>query len=73
MNVYCKFCGAKVPRYGSTNRVYHTGTQTITTEPQPRAGQPHVSTWMSAVDPDGLFCTLRCAALYGLRAAKGAP
>ena len=35
----------------------------------PRLDMPTRSHSISAMDPDGFFCTLRCAARYGVRAA----
>ena len=38
-----------------------------------RMGYPHKSLWLWAHDEAMLFCTLKCAAIYGIRAAKGNP
>lgn len=71
MNVNCKQCGRKVPREGKTRRDYLPGRFTYTARyPNPRAGMPAVSTHMCALDPDGLFCTMRCAVRYAVNAVK---
>lgn len=36
-----------------------------------RGGIGGVSITMKSIDPEGVFCTLRCAARYGLAAFKG--
>lgn len=66
----CHYCGKPVPVHGAIERRYNTATRVYTRTPNPLAGKPRVSSSMSAIDPTGLFCTLRCAARYGVRAAK---
>jgi uncharacterized protein with LGFP repeats len=56
----CAWCGRKVPRYAAQWGPYP-------------AGSPNVSGSMSHIDPTGIFCTMRCAASYGVRAAKAKP
>lgn len=67
----CIQCGRRVPRWGAVARTYTVGTKGYTLVPNPRAGQPRVSSHMSVLDPCGMFCTMRCAVVYAVRKANG--
>ncbi len=70
----CAYCGGKVPRHGPRIRDYFSGRNEYGPwYANPNAGQPNVSSSMGAIDPDGIFCTMRCAARYAVRAAKVTP
>lgn len=63
----CAYCGKPVPREGPTTKHYDPSVPGYwRVEPNPRAGEPNVSGHMSAIDPKGYFCTMRCAAIYAV-------
>jgi hypothetical protein len=58
----CRQCGKPVPIYKNDctfpdGKVWH------------RTGARSGSTRMMSIDPNKYFCTLRCAAMFGVRAA----
>jgi hypothetical protein len=63
VNVKCRWCSKVVPRHGKMTRDFNLSTLTWGQwYPNPQAGEPNVSISMGAIDPLGLFCTMRCAA-----------
>jgi hypothetical protein len=69
----CVMCGGAVPQHGEWKRDYQSGTNTFGPKYRnEKHGQPNVSSDMTAIDPTGLFCTMRCAAKYGVFAYTNA-
>ena len=59
----CRNCGKEIPTFKADYR-YADGTTF------PRKGEFAGSAWIRACDPDRNFCTMRCAARYGIRCAS---
>lgn len=53
---FCLYCGKKLPK-SNTQKGSNIKTRSMT---------------IGHIDPNVLFCTLRCAACYGVRAARSA-
>jgi hypothetical protein len=62
----CLQCGKPIPRYAGD--YYYPDIPGAA--PARRVGRRMGSTDMLIIDPDDLFCTLRCAARYGVAAAR---
>jgi hypothetical protein len=59
----CVQCGNEVPIFKDDLR-FRNGTCIK------RKGEFAGSTWMRFADPDRFFCTMRCAARYGIGVAR---
>lgn len=72
MNKTCYWCGNKIPREGAQTKQWVSGSNFTKWNwvDNPTAGKPTVSLSMRHIDPEGLFCRMRCAAEYGIAAAK---
>jgi len=72
MNITCMYCKKPLRREAETMREPIPGTAYLKYRrvPNPRAKMPRVSVSMGAIDPEGLFCTMRCAARFGVDCAR---
>lgn len=63
----CKQCALPVRRYAKDYVIPQAGGDLVIK----RAGRRTGSNWLAANDPEGLFCSMRCAARYGINRAQG--